>query len=436
MKKILVSPRTALTLMGFIGVSCCTASFVPQITERSPAYFEAWSRLSPLSLHLADSLRLNRVYTSFWFLSLVAFSALVLAYSVYLQLLNNFKRRASRTGELPLPGAERVRAVMRARGYDFVSRGADRTLFFAGNRAGKWGSAVFHAGLLIVIVSAFLTFAFQKRGFVQLIEGEVFGGSEQEFLAVDNGPLSGSFIVPFSLRMKRLEHEYWGDGRLKSLRSSIAVLRGGASEDGELSVNNPLEVNRVKVYQSGYYGYSLSLALKDASGRETVTHFLLDKAANPLKPAAGGSDFPTTDYIFSLKFLPDKSGGSFYPRDPVLSAVVSEKGRIVFDDIVPNERAVKVGKNLLRIADVRNWSGLIFVEDRWIWPAYMGFGVCVLGTLLMFIFPYHEMAVTVSGENVADVKAVSGREKAVLRAAAAEMEAELKGERRGQVVSS
>ncbi|MDA8244858.1 MAG: cytochrome c biogenesis protein ResB [Elusimicrobia bacterium] len=427
MRKLLVSPRTALALMGAIAAACCAASFVPQIADSSPAVIGAWRSASPLTYRLAGVLRLDRIYTSPWFLLLVAAAGVVLAYSVRLQFRGCLSGLAgSGAPAVQFPGQGRLSAALSARGYSMLPASAGEARF-AANRPGRWGSPVFHLGLLLVIVAAFLTFAFQQRGFVQLIEGEVFDGAAADFLTVNNGPLAGRFLVPFSLRMNKLEQAYWGNGQPRDFGSRVDFLEeSGRPAPALISVNNPFRRRGVTVYQSPYYGYSVSLALKRPAGAETLTHFLLDRAAVPSRPAVGGADFPGTGYLFWLEFLPDAAGRSFFVKDPVLKARVTEGGRVVFDGPVPMDGTVRVGADSLRVAAVRGWSGLVFVRDRWQGLAYAGLGLCVLGAALMFLLPYRELAVALPDAGEAVVRAVSGREMDLLREEARDIEAELK----------
>ncbi|MDD5724307.1 MAG: cytochrome c biogenesis protein ResB [Syntrophales bacterium] len=61
--------------------------YYPQITEKSPQFFDAWKAKNPKISLLIDLLQLNHVYTSVWFLVLVSLVAVSLAWFVFVAVL-------------------------------------------------------------------------------------------------------------------------------------------------------------------------------------------------------------------------------------------------------------------------------------------------------------------------------------------------------------
>src|SRR4030043_1020595 len=86
-KRFLLSPKTIITLISAVAVSGVLGSSIPQLTEKPPRFFDAWKAESPKIYYLIDLLQLNQVYTSVWFLVLVAFISLCLIFSIYYQQL-------------------------------------------------------------------------------------------------------------------------------------------------------------------------------------------------------------------------------------------------------------------------------------------------------------------------------------------------------------
>ena len=85
-KRFLLSRKTVISLICAVGISCLVGSTIPQITTKSPQFFEQWEAGSPGLYYVIDLLQLNQVYTSAWFLILIVLVALSLAYSIYYQL--------------------------------------------------------------------------------------------------------------------------------------------------------------------------------------------------------------------------------------------------------------------------------------------------------------------------------------------------------------
>jgi cytochrome c biogenesis protein ResB len=84
-KRFFLSPKTVISLICTVGLSCLIGSIVPQVTTKTPQFFETWKARSPEVYYVIDLLQLNQVYTSVWFLVLVAMIALCLIFSLYYQ---------------------------------------------------------------------------------------------------------------------------------------------------------------------------------------------------------------------------------------------------------------------------------------------------------------------------------------------------------------
>jgi len=84
-KRFLLSPKTVISLVCAVGISCVIGSTIPRVARKTPQFFETWKAKSPKIYYVIDVLQLNQVYTSIWFLVLVALIAFSLTYSIYYQ---------------------------------------------------------------------------------------------------------------------------------------------------------------------------------------------------------------------------------------------------------------------------------------------------------------------------------------------------------------
>lgn len=344
------------------------------------------------------------LYGSGWFWSLGALAASLLAYTVWLQARALLRRRPGVCSARP-DEAEAL-AAFAEKGYRLAAAAGNessRKLIFDKNREGRWGSLVFHAGLLLLILAGLAQSLFQNRGFAQLIEGEIFLGREGDFLETEKGPLAGRLEPPFGLRLDALRHQHWDDHQLKTLESSLSVLREGRARPVDVAVNSPLIDSGFAVYQSPHYGHAVSLELTRAGGRRLVTHFLLDHATRPERPEVGGADFPTTDYLFSLSLRPER-----------LEIEVFQAGRPVYAGPLTDKAPVALGTDRLILADIKPWSGLDVVDRRGLWALRLGFVVTVLGTILLFVRPHQELSARRDASGAWVVAACGRREKALL----------------------
>lgn len=251
----------------------------------------------------------------------------------------------------------------------------------------RCGALSLHAGLFLLIAAGLWAYAFEVRGFLQLMEGETFSGGEPELLLVEKGRLAGPFNAPFRLTLNSLAHDYWENGEPRDFASLLLVEDAAGAREKRLALNSPLNLSGVSVFQSPHYGYSVTIGLKRPASKEVYTHFLLDRQKSPGRPAAGGSDLPTTDYQVSLRLRPDLGGGSFFLKDPAVDATVSEHGAVVYEGPLPAGKSVRFSGGELRVADLRYWSGLSLSRGRAAWAAYLGFALCIIGAALIYAWP-------------------------------------------------
>lgn len=235
--------------------------------------------------------------------------------------------------------------------------------------AARWGALLFHGGLALLIISGFATWAFQRRGFVQLMEGEPFSGRQEDFLETRRGRFAGRLDLPFALRLERFSRADWPDGSLRGLESALTLERLGALT---LRVNEPFRNAGWSLYQSPHHGTAVTLSFREAGRAPVLTHFLLDAPARPDLPAVGGAEFPTTPYVVRLWLKPGRP----------LWCVVRKWGRLVYAGPVSEGKAAALPDGELGLAGLRPWSGLHAVSDPGAGGALLGFGLCVLGAAL------------------------------------------------------
>ena len=441
-KKLLISPKTVVSLILFILVACLIAFFIPQIADKSPSYFELWKENNIYTYRVVDRLQLNRVFTSYWFLPLVVVAAASLTYSLFLQVRKNLKKDIGHRSQLTKNGMQstessiisnrervRIKEVFQKRRYHEKTAEGDGLRFvFKKNSIGRWGGAIFHLGLLIIIVSGIIVLCLQKRGFIQLMEGETFDGKEINFLSLEKGAFSGEFNTDFATSLQKFDHSYYESMKIRSLESSITVVRDGPEVFKKISANNPLFIENTGIYQSNDYGYTLTFLLQRPSGEKIMSHFNIDKAGNIAQPAEGISDYPATDYVFKMKLVPDISYRSYDLASPILYLTVLKKGDVVFHGLVIPGDAVKINEDVLNLMNLRLWSGLIFVYNPGTSLAYTGFAVAIFGAAILFMVPYKEIHLSFNPVNrESEISGFTNRFQALFYEEAEEIKKELKG---------
>ncbi len=405
--KTITKPKFVITLIILTLIATFIGAIVPQVSDKSPSYFEEWKLTSPNTFYIVNLLQLNRVYTSAWFLALVFIILLALGYSLYQQIKRNIKKR-----EFAPPAAadwdfidtetvieqESLIRFMRGRRYFLKNRSSD-VLVFSKNSINRWGGVIFHSGLFLIIIAALIGLAYQERGFVQVMEGEVFSGMHDDFLVRDLGVFQERFDVGFKTQLYKFNHEYWETDQIKDISSSVNIIdKDEKTKEKTINVNSPLRYNGINIYQSFDYGYALTFVLKRPDGSETVTHFLLDRPDRRTKPFVGKTDFPQTPYIFKMKFYPDISMNSFHLGKPILYLqVLKGMNNPVFEGLVIPGNVMNIEGNLVRFHGISHWSGLIYVKGVDMSIAYIGFFIICIGASIIFVLPHKEMFISQKG---------------------------------------
>lgn len=414
----ITKPKFIITLIILTLIATFIGVLVPQVGDKSPSYFNEWELTSPKTFYIVNLLQFNRVYTSIWFLALVSVVGISLAITVRDQLLAGIKAQKYRGqpvspevfknfSTLIVPGtreltsaAETIKSVLRTKGFKVChdNRNSLDTLVFSKNGSGRFGGAILHAGFLCVIVAALYNLAFHQRGVVQLMEAETFSGRNIDWLKTNRGLLAEDFNTGFQVHLKRFVPSYWDNDKIKSLESELNIIDETGVKDVILNVSSPVQYKHVTLYQSFHYGYVLTFVLTRQTGQPIATHFLLDAPGRRNKPFTGKTDFPTTDYIFDMKFYPNLTEPSFYLAFPCVDLTITKKGRVLFRDRVLFNQQVIIGDEIFRFARIHYWSGISFVNSSELTLVYIGFTISIIGAFLIYFLIPKEMHIKIATE--------------------------------------
>ncbi len=100
--RFLLSPFTIIAMITAVGTASLLGTFIPQAGEQTPRLFAAWQAANPLKYTLIRLLQLDRIYTSVWFLSLIAIIACSLSCSLYYQIKRALRAQETGPGDRPL----------------------------------------------------------------------------------------------------------------------------------------------------------------------------------------------------------------------------------------------------------------------------------------------------------------------------------------------
>jgi cytochrome c biogenesis protein len=408
--------RLAILLLVLIAVASGIGTAIPQ-REPEELYHRLYDTSPWLGLLRADgllALQLDHVYSSGWFLALLAWLALALilcswrrqwpALQAALRWIDY--RSARQLSKLSVAetvptresctDAEQLLAALeqhlRARGWQ-IQRPALPDAGAPGSTAdaagpprlaarrgllGRVGPLLVHAGLVVLMLGA--------------AWGSLGGQRQEQFLAPGRQLelLDSRGHSQLTLALDRFAVERDPAGRPEQFRSRLRLLEGDGGpgsamlRDGEISVNHPLRFRGITLYQADWALAAIDVQL----GRSPVLQL-------PLQP------FPQLgEQVWGL-VLPTRPDGS----DPVLLSLTSEQGPVevygpdgqLLAQLPVGGEARPVKSLPLRVAGVLPASGILLKRDPGVPLVYAGFAIALLGGGLSLIATRQLWAVVEAG---------------------------------------
>jgi cytochrome c biogenesis protein ResB len=421
LRTILLKRQAALLLMGCLGCLSLISLFVPQVRDTTWAENEFWYLAHPVIATIARTLELDHVFTSLAYLGLAGTMLVSLSFAS-VQLYR--RRRVDQVSTRPdvnetnysqfssvrIAAGESIEPAIDklvAHGYRVDRISADRMIatkhFWA-----SWGTLLLHLGMIAVISVSVVYVLTERRGFVQLIEGDTFFGQHGEFLAQEQGPWISPFKPELDISLVNLAPTYYASGELMSLVSTVRIGNSSSMALALIGINAPHELNGLKVYQSTSFGKTVCL-LSSGNGRTEPIYYSLDRPTKPGGAYVGQSDLPTTAYLIDLSLVDDASV-------PTLHLKIEEGIHIAFDGTLKKGESATFEGRTLTFKGIRMWSGLIVTETYGVTFVFVGFVLILIGLAMTYIFPVREFVIDICRDQEAVTLLVGGvarREKAL-----------------------
>ncbi len=397
---ILGGVRFAVFLLLAWALLVSLGTILPQ--DRSPEeYREMLGRWAGPVLTLG----LDRLYTTPWFLSVLAFLCLNLAVSSVRRIRRlNREARAVRVEcssrdlarmatpltlpDEPRAAADRVTGAlrhlrMRVRRADAA---AEVCLYAERGRLRLWGSTWAHLGLLVVFLGALVGHwrGLSYEGYLYLVEG----GRQ----AVTRGP--GGQPTGLTLRLHRFQVAGDESGRPLDYASDLELLdpEGGTLVRQIVRVNEPLEHRATSFYQAGYGMAGFQVFLEGPEGRTrtwrvpTTPQGQVEGHAALLLPEGSGPAYYLGVFIPQARVLGDRvEPVSSLPLAP--AAEVFENPDPYADPtgfrplgwLLPGRPLKASDGTLLRLGPLTVFSGIQYRHDPGYPLVLLGFGMATLG---------------------------------------------------------
>ncbi|MGL6135359.1 MAG: cytochrome c biogenesis protein ResB [Prochlorococcaceae cyanobacterium] len=376
--------RVAIGLLVVIAITSGVGTVIPQ-KEPEGLYHQLYDDQPWLGLLNADrllDLQLDHVYSSTWFLGLLAWLGLALvlcswrrqwpALQAALRWIDyRSPRQLSKLSvaqSLPAEDAgaclSRLELLLRQQGWQ-VQRHSDR---LAARRGvlGRVGPLLVHAGLVVLLVGA--------------AWGVLGGQRAEQFLAPGRSLdlIDSRGHSQFILALDAFNVERDPAGRPEQFRSQLRLLDNSETGDpsllrqAEISVNHPLRFNGVTFYQADWSLAAISVQL----GRSPVLQLPLQTF-----PQLG-------EQVWGL-VLPTRPDGS----DPVLLSLSSEQGPVdiygadgrLIGSLAVGGEPLEVNALPLRVSEVLPASGILLKRDPGVPLVYSGFAIAMVGGALSLL---------------------------------------------------
>ena len=369
--------RVAIVLLLVIASTSGVGTAIPQ-REPAELYHRLYDPQPWLGLLNADgvlALQLDHVYSSGWFLGLLAWLALALllcswrrqwpALQAALRWIDySSPRQLSKLSvaetlstDTPKASLDQLAGLLQSQGWQ-IQRHDDRLAARKG-LLGRVGPLLVHAGMVVLMLGAAWGALGGQRAEQYLAPGRSLElmdsrGSSQLTLALDH----------FSIQRDPA-------GRPEQFTSQLRILEGDGSggsllKQAEISVNHPLRFQGVTLYQADWALATISLQL----GKSPLLELPLQSF-----PQLG-------EQIWGI-VLPTRPDGS----EPVLLSLGSEQGPveiygadgISLARLAPGGAAVEVKGLPIRVESVLPASGILLKRDPGVPLVYAGFAIALAG---------------------------------------------------------
>jgi hypothetical protein len=182
--------------------------------------------------------------------------------------------------------------------------------------------------------------------------------------------------LPWPLQVAALEPAYYPTGGLLGLSARLAVQ--GPPGQVELAVNRPAQLGDTTLFITQQFGPAALLESSGPAGAEV--------RAALLAPGAG-SDYELSTFLpdgRELRLRAPYEGGAVRPPAVVEARILSGSTLVAAGRLQPGAALQLPDGQIITLREVRWWVRLVAARDPSTWPAYLGFGLAVLGVILMF----------------------------------------------------
>ena len=347
--ELLSSMRFAIALLTVI----CIASVIGTVLKQHEPVNNYVNQFGPFWADLFLKLKLNAVYSAWWFLLILAFlvtsTSLCIARNTpkYLADIRNYKENIREqslkafhhkaefdlAGEAPQAGAERIGRLLAKNGWKVrlqpreVAAGTGVMVAAKKGSANKIGYIAAHSAIVLVCLGGLLDGDLFVRAMTWMGGKSVYSGGgliadvkPEHHLSSANPTFRGNLVVsegtqsstailsqsdgillqdlPFAVELKKFTVDYYSTGMPKLFASDIVIhdFASGEKTPARVEVNHPVSYKGIQIYQSSFDDGGSHVKLRALPIHGGGKGFEVEGTIGGASQITNGSDKMTLEY--------------------------------------------------------------------------------------------------------------------------------------------
>ena len=393
-----------LTLVLFLLLAA--ASVVGTVLPQGATLAELNTHFGPALGSLMDLLRLNDLFHSAWFSSLLLFLCTNLVACTIDRLpktvrllrkpetafdstkLSKFALNGAIATALPFERTRQEVESVVGEAFGPVSRIESETGFCALSETGRWSRLmvhVVHLSVLVILVGALVGVFLGFKGTMNLSEGETSN------IAMPAGSQK-AVTLPFSLRCDKFTVSFYDTGAPKEYKSDLEVIENGKKVlSRSILVNAPLTYKGITFYQATY-GTILKQAAIELTDKDTK------KKISMVLPFQQPVTIPGTDRMLFIADYQDDFVG-FGRAIELASGKVGQHKDYTAQWILVDRsfHGNEIENYLVHVSKVEksSYTGIEVKKDPGVWLVWIGFTMLTLAIGLTFYSSHKKLWVRI-----------------------------------------
>lgn len=354
--------------------------------------------------------RITTITTSLYFLVL----PLLIFASIFFCTLNRVRTRSAR---VPAVSAFQVKRVIDlgpqhditdvaehlSRRWTLVEKVEGGSLVLTTGKEGFWGSMLFHAGLLLMLIAATLTAVTLFSAELLLTQGLPLPLGREGFLKIWREPLIAPAFPDGEIALDEFKAVFKDERFPVDYVARVRVSDDSGERSADVRVNDPLKVGQIQ-YTLDNYGYAPEFTIKNKTGElifEGYVSLVLRKENEDY------FDIPGTDMRLFVRLFPDfvmtgtgPSTRSEELNNPVLGLRLTKGIETVRGKLLKMGKTVEIGDIQVAAGELRPWAHFGAARDMGQPVLFASIIIMTGGLLLRFYYYEKWLRVTLDNTRV------------------------------------